>query len=520
LESVLQAQQRLAEDGIYLLGTIPNNWEDQPPVLSRILTHVGNRLPKDDFELMHDHYRSRLTHSMVTSGASAALGGGIAMLSYPVYLHFLGYAQYGLWVIVSTFITLCQLGSLGIGPAVAKLIAEELGQNSRDGAQSYVELAISAVMILGAATVLLLLLLREFLLRQVGLTLGMEQIPVALIPLVVILSFYSFLTDVFSAVLTGLGRMDITAMIQTAAQATALGCSFLLLRLGHGVLSLAVGTLASLVLMHVLASIFTWRVGALTLKPAVRLDWKRGGKLLRLSSTVFAAGIAATLFIPFNKLLLSRYVGLAAVPVYEMAFVSSMRLRGLFEMATKPIMPLLSHAVSRGGSSVESALDHARRLVQRLILTALATFGFVFLFADPILRVWLRRSLDPAMPLALRVMLVGAFLSLLGVPAYYALLGLGRAIALFWSHVVQSGTNVGVLALVLFMGYPLSLTTLLVASAIAMGATTCFLAARYLAAVKALALPGDIFTPTLLASRPLEAISRPAEIVADDRATL
>jgi O-antigen/teichoic acid export membrane protein len=187
LESVLQAQQRLAEDVIYLLGTILNNWEDQPPVLSRILTHVGNRLPKDDFELMHDHYRSRLTHSMVTSGASAALGGGIAMLSYPVYLHFLGYAEYGLWVIVSTFITLCQLGSLGIGPAVAKLIAEELGQNSRDGAQSYVELAISAVMILGAATVLLLLLLREFLLRQVGLPLGMEQIPVALIPLVVIL---------------------------------------------------------------------------------------------------------------------------------------------------------------------------------------------------------------------------------------------------------------------------------------------------------------------------------------------
>jgi O-antigen/teichoic acid export membrane protein len=457
---------------------------------------------------------------MVTSGASAALGGGIAMLSYPVYLHFLGYAEYGLWVIVSTFITLCQLGSLGIGPALAKLIAEELGQNSREGAQSYVELAISAVMVLGAAMVLFLLLLRAFLLRQVGLTPGMAQIPDALIPLVVILSFYSFLTDVFSAVLTGLGRMDITAMIQTAAQATALGGSFLLLRLGHGVLSLAVGTLASLVLMHLLASIFTWRVGALRLKPGVRLDWKRGRKLLRLSSTVFAAGIAATLFIPFNKLLLSRYVGLAAVPIYEMAFISSMRLRGLFEMATKPIMPLLSHAVSCGGSSVESALDHARRLVQRLILTALATFGFVFLFANPILRLWLRQSLDPAMPLALRVMLVGAFLSLLGVPAYYALLGLGGAVALFWSHVVQSGTNVGVLALALFLGYPLSLTTLLVASAIAMGATTCFLAARYLAAVKALAIAGDSFIPTLLASRSLETISRPAEIVADDRATL
>lgn len=150
----------MAEDGTHLLGTILNNWEDQPPVLYEYITYAGNRLPKDDFELMHDHYRSRLTHSMVTSGASAALGGGFAMLSYPVYLHFLGYTEYGLWVIVSTFITLCQLGSLGIGPAVAKLIAEELGRNSREGAQSYVELAISAVMVLGAAMVLFLLLLR------------------------------------------------------------------------------------------------------------------------------------------------------------------------------------------------------------------------------------------------------------------------------------------------------------------------------------------------------------------------
>ena len=87
--------------------------------------------------------------------------------------------------------------------------------------------------------------------------------------------------------------------------------------------------------------------------------------------------------------------------------------------------------------------------------------------------------MDPALPGALRLALCGAFVSLLGVPAYYALLGLNRAGSLFWSHIVQSLTNAAVVLAGVLAGYQVSLGMLLVASVMAMGASTGFLTLRY-----------------------------------------
>jgi O-antigen/teichoic acid export membrane protein len=112
----------------------------------------------------------------------------------------------------------------------------------------------------------------------------------------------------------------------------------------------------------------------------------------------------------------------------------------------------------------------------------------LFVFSEPILRIWLRR-MDPALPGALRLALLGAYLSLLGVPAYYALLGLNRAGTLFWSHVVQSATNAAVVLVGVWIGHQVSLSMLLVASAIAMGASTCFLTLNYRASRRSLGIP-------------------------------
>jgi O-antigen/teichoic acid export membrane protein len=435
---------------------------------------------------MHEQYGRKLTQNMIAGAAAAVLNCALTLLSYPVYLHFLGYAEYGKWMLASTFVALCQLGSLGIAPAMSKLIAEEFGQGNRNGAQRYVELAFSLVIVLGVGVVGLVFLFQRPILRYFDLNPGTAQTAETLLPFVLIMTAYAFLTDVCAGVLLGLGRMDLSSAIQTATQVVAFGSSFLLLKNGFGVVSLAVGTVASLLLMHILMTVAVWRVGSLVLKPAVRLDWIRGRNLLRLASTVFATSIASTLFVPLNKLLLSKYVGVAALPVYEIAFSTSMRIRSLFEMALRPIMPVLSHAMSLEASQLKAELYKVHRNARRVLLLAAGVFGFVFLFADPILRMWLRHSLDPSLSGALSVMLAGAFISLVGVPAYYALLGLGRAGILFWSHVLQSATNIVFVVFGLILGYPLSLMTLLIASSISMGVSTCYLLTQYSSKLRSL----------------------------------
>jgi O-antigen/teichoic acid export membrane protein len=436
--------------------------------------------------LTNRSYSKTLTRNMIAGAGSAMLGGALTFISYPVYLKYLGYADYGLWMILSTLVTLCQIGSLGIAPAVSKLIAEESGRTNRAGAQHYVEAAILTVTMLGLVMVLILFLSRNLILQHIPLTPRTAHLVEVLLPAVLLLSFYAFLTDVFGAVLMGLGRMDLSSVIQTGGQFVAFGCSVILLKRGQGVMALAAGSIVSLIAVHILTTVCVWHVGRLKLLPGLRLDWTRARTLFRLASVVFGASAAAAFFFPLNKLLLSSYVGLAAVPVYELACTTSMRLRAFFEMALRPIMPALSHAVTFDPGALKSELRQVNRKASRVLLTAGVVFGSVIILANSILDVWLRKSSHQAMAGPLRIMLVGAFLSLLGVPAYYALLGLGRASVLFWSHIVQSAANIAVVVAGHWLGYSLSLTVLLAASSAAMGLSTCFLVVRYRGALREL----------------------------------
>ncbi len=45
---------------------------------------------------------------------------------------------------------------------------------------------------------------------------------------------------------------------------------------------------------------------------------------------------------PFNKLMLSRYAGVDSIPVYEIAYTGSMRVRGLAEVGIRALMPEVS----------------------------------------------------------------------------------------------------------------------------------------------------------------------------------
>jgi len=77
--------------------------------------------------------RSQLRINMASGLATSAINTVVVAIAYPVYLHFLGYERYGVWLVLATVLTFAQLGNLGIGPAVMKLVAEEHGRGDIAG---------------------------------------------------------------------------------------------------------------------------------------------------------------------------------------------------------------------------------------------------------------------------------------------------------------------------------------------------------------------------------------------------
>jgi hypothetical protein len=72
-------------------------------------------------------------------------------------------------------------------------------------------------------------------------------------------------------------------------------------------------------------------------------------------------------------------------------------------------------------------------------------------------------------------MLIATFLSLICVPAYYTLLGLGRVRQCFFAHAIQAGTNVSVVLLVIIIKLPLSVIHVFWAALTAMGMTSIYI---------------------------------------------
>lgn len=70
------------------------------------------------------------------------------------------------------------------------------------------------------------------------------------------------------------------------------------------------------------------------------------------SEKVAQGSLTGMLFSPFNKLMLSRYTGVSAIPIYEIAFTGSMQIRALFEAGLRALMPEKALTPDRGESII------------------------------------------------------------------------------------------------------------------------------------------------------------------------
>ena len=123
-----------------------------------------------------------------------------------------------------------------------------------------------------------------------------------------------------------------------------------------------------------------------------------------------------------------------------------MQLRGVLESGFRSLMPEVSRLATLGSSESSMRIANVnRRAIKLIFAVGLPAFALVFAVATPVLRLWLGARFRPEIVPALRVLLAGCFLSLLGVPGYYTLLGLGRIKLVIASQVVQAGTNGGII---------------------------------------------------------------------------
>jgi len=398
-------------------------------------------------------FSSQLRLNMISGTMAIIINVVVMAIAYPMYLHFLGYETYGVWLVLGTVLTLAfaQFGNLGINQAVIKLVAEEYGRNNIKGVQSYIVTAIALLCLSGTVVLVVILALKSQIIAAFKLSDENARIVSWLLPYVCTLSIYVFIVHAFESTLSGLGRMDLSNYIQSISRIVALGVTAGLLYSGRGIESLIIGNALSYVFIHIVTFICIRWIAPLRIFRIGNLDSQYGRRLLSFGSGVFGSSAIRMLASPFNKLMLSRYAGVASLPVYEVAFTGSMQVRGLIEAGLRALMPEISRLSGDMEGLARQRISQIYRRSMRLIfLFGTSIYAVLMILAPILLKVWLGERFVETLPATFRIMLIGSFLSLIGAPAYYLLMGVGRIRNVFFGTCI---TSVLSSVLVAFIGF-------------------------------------------------------------------
>jgi len=370
---------------------------------------------------------SQLRINMATGVVTHCLNTAVLAVSYPVYLHFLGYERYGLWLALGVVFALARLSDLGMTHAVTKLIAEEHGKGNTQAAQQYIATAILILCIVSGIILAVILTFKAQIISAFKFTEETSKLAMWFLPYIAILSIYTLVVQVLMATLAGLGRMDLSHYIETVGRIVMICTAVPLLYLGYGLKSLLFATAFSLLAKHLLSLFFIHRTVSFQLVKISNIRKHCFKRLLNIGIGLFGGSVVRLVGIPFNKFMLARYAGVDSLPVFDIAYRGSFQIHGILNVAFRALMPEVSRITSEISTAAINKIRALMRQAQYLILFwAAPLYAILLLLADPLFKIWLGESFVDTIPSTFRVVFIASFINLLLVPAYYFLIGMGK----------------------------------------------------------------------------------------------
>lgn len=389
---------------------------------------------------------------MFSGTASMILSVAVSAVKYPLYIHFIGYEGYGVWLLLYTIITFAQMGLLGIGPALVKLIAEEYGKKNYKVIQNYFSTAIVLLLSVSSLILIIGLLFKTELIALSGLEGQCLKLMTSLFLPMLFLSIGVLAYQVLNSILAGLGRMDLANYWQTGVQGLSLIFSIPLLLWDKGVESLLIGNIAAYLMVffinyRIINNIVRIRILFLT-----NFSKKCLYNLISFGGVVFAGATLNMMVLPITKILITRTIGVNAVPILEITYRVGAQLRSLFETAFRALMPEISTLWAVKNDENLLKIKVLRSKSNRIIFWGAAPFFLlIFASAEIIFKLWLGQNFDPDITIVFRILLVTFFLNLLVIVRYYELLGTGMVKKIFLyqsANALVTLLSIGILVLI------------------------------------------------------------------------
>jgi O-antigen/teichoic acid export membrane protein len=365
----------------------------------------------------------RVLRNILTNYLRYFLGGLLGFVITPLMVHGLGDGSYGLWVTVFSLTGYFGLFDQGIRPSLVRYLSRDHARDDLDGMSRTVSSALALYAAVGllalAATVGAAATLDRWLRLDPG------QIEVARHVVLVAGASVAlgFPLGVFGAALSGLQRYDLANGVGIAVGILRALGFVAVLRLGGGLVGLAWVSLAMNLLGHALSFGIVRRLlpGLRVARAAV--DSAHLRMIGAYGGLAFVGALAASITFQTDSLVITAFLGAAAVTPFALAAGLVENVRALVHSATWVLSPTASELDTRGEQEKLHALVLAgakySALVSWPVLAGLLVFG------RELLAVWVGPRYESAYGL-LVILAVPTFLSLPQSASASVLYGVSR----------------------------------------------------------------------------------------------
>ncbi len=394
----------------------------------------------------------RIVRNTLFNSASRVCDVIFGLILTPLVIRRLGLELFGVWVMIIAVTNYFSLFDFGIGSSSVKYVAEYHARGMTDRINRLVSTglfyyACFAVVVAALALLLtgpFLLVFKipaqhaaeaSFVLMIVSLTLGFNNIVAN-----------------FTAIQTGLQRMDITALMGISSSCVSAGVTLLMLKAGHGLTGLIVANAAVYCSFGLLNIAIAFRlVPGLRLGPAF-VDRAMLRQMFGFGSRIQVTSLAGLLHSQFDKFLLASLVDLTHVSFYGVASQVVGKARSLPQLVVSALFP--------AASDLEAHHDRAgleelyRRAFKYTALIALPCAVFLLLIARVFIAAWLGPGYGVTAA-TLRALAVANCFNALIAPGFFILNGMGKPGIGMKSSLAAAGLNLVLSSLgVAFFGYP------------------------------------------------------------------
>jgi O-antigen/teichoic acid export membrane protein len=392
----------------------------------------------------------KVTRNVIYSGVRLFLLAPLPFLVIPFFLKKLGPAGYGTWAVFVAANGITSVADLGLVTTLSKHVAEFHALKDFRGLNRIISTGVVLYIAIASLICGILWVSAPFLISVL-----FRSSPVSTHELgilwyfLILLIFANTLTMLFSSVVIGLQRMDLSNGINSLYLLSSAGFSVVFLALNWGLRGVLYGY-ASAAWITLFVSVYATRRLLPEIKPSLSAcHWSVAKEIFGFSAKTYVTQVAVVIHNQIEKIYLARFAGVVFVGWYDISSDLALKLRGIPSLILAPIMPAASELHARSDRGRIAHLYY--RTHKYLALLGVPLVLYIVFASRDFVELWVGPSLS-VIAIPLSILLIVNFINLTTGPGLLILVGGGKLRPGLYSAVLGIVLNV-TLSLFLIRAY-------------------------------------------------------------------